>query len=539
MTQKLLSYVGEVKRAATCISLGLCCVLTSQACGSEDGKKSSRPDKEYTGAGEGGASSDGGGSANDGGTSSRPDGGTPGEAGAIGSGDAGSPGGGTSGTAGTAGTSGASGAGGDPGDGCEAGKAECDGNPLTVCEQALNLVTSCGACDVTCKSTNGSVICNEETLECEVTGCNTGFGSCDGDDSNGCETNLVSNASNCGACGRDCAALGSTCLVDRCDKITLQTSYIAGANSWAFAPSGVYHLSGYPYSVKRLPLDGATPVTVWAPVNKTGGLESLLVLGSDVIWAERGAGGTSFTSLVLKKSISAAAATLPTVLFTPEYQPTFMRVQGNAYYWMSGDYQSGDPGGYVYTRSLTSTDVNDPGTRIVTLDQGTHGAVLAFQATSDALYWVTLSATNGKANELRTTGLNGGTPVAVPPVVGGGTETRVNSGYGVPVLQVIGDTLYFNRNVDDSFLNGIYSYKKGDEAPTQIVSAENVNTMLVDDEYVYYAMQNVAGIFKAPLSAGGAGVQITDGGWTRIIGEEGKFLYGYGYGVSNMFKIIK
>ncbi len=32
-----------------------------------------------------------------------------------------------------------------PGDGCEPGFGECDGNPETVCEQNLNLVTSCGA----------------------------------------------------------------------------------------------------------------------------------------------------------------------------------------------------------------------------------------------------------------------------------------------------------------------------------------------------------------------------------------------------------
>ncbi len=298
----------------------------------------------------------------------------------------------------------------------------------------------------------------------------------------------------------------------------------------------MYNFSSYPYAVKRMPLDGAAPVTVWAPVNKTGGTASLLINGNDVIWAERGA--TTFSSPVLKKAVSAAPGALPTILFTPEYQPVYLRIQGNAYYWMSGDYQSGDPAGYVYTRSLSNTDVNEPGTRIVNVDQGTHGAVLAFQPTSDALYWVTLSAANGKANELRMTGLNGGTPVAVPPVAGGGTETAVTSGYGVPLLRAIGDTLCFNRNVDDSFLNGIYSFKKGDAKPTQIVSAENVNTMMVDDEFVYYASQNVTGIFKAPLT-GGVCVQITDGGWTRIVGQEGKFLYAYGYGVNNLFKIIK
>jgi hypothetical protein len=520
-----------VKTAAGYFSLGVVLFIgLTQACGSNDDKKSS-PRKPRPSAGEAGESSGSGARGSEGGAPGTGDGGMP----ASGATAATAATGATVGDAGNTG-SGEAGSGGEPGGGCPSGTAECDGDPLTVCEQALNLVTSCGACDITCKSTNGSVVCNEETLECEVTGCNNGYGSCDGNEANGCETNLVSNATNCGACGRSCEALGSTCMVDHCDKITLQTGYTAGATTWAFAPSGMYHLSGYPYSVKRLPLDGGAPVTVWAPVNKTGGLETLVVTATEVFWAERGT--QPFTSLVLKKSILDAPATLPQVVFSPEYQPTFLHVRGNAYYWMSGDYQSGDPAGYVYTRALAAP-VDEPGTRIVTVDQGTHGSVLAFQSTSDALYWVTVSATNGKANELRTTPLAGGTPTAVPPVVGGGTETRVNSGYGVPVLQAVGDTLYFNRNVDDSFLNGVYSFKKGDAAPKQIVSAENVNTMLVDDEYVYYASQNVAGIFKAPLAGGGAGVQITDGAWTRIVGQEGKFLYAYGYGVSNLYKIIK
>jgi hypothetical protein len=294
-------------------------------------------------------------------------------------------------------------------------------------------------------------------------------------------------------------------------------------------------MGSYDYVLRRLPLDGASAATVWDPVTKTAGMESLLVTATDVIWAERGGG--AFTSAVLKKSISDGAAALPELLFTPEYQPIFLRIEGNAFYWMSGDYQSGDPGGFVYTRSLSAPQ-NEPGTRIVNVDQGTHGSMLAFTTTSDALYWVTLSSANGAANELRTTPLAGGTPVAVPPVAGAGTVTAVHSGYGVPVLQAIGDTVYFNRNVDTDAKNGIYSFKTGDTQPTLITTAEDVNTMVVDDEYVYYASQNVTGIFKAPLS-GGAGVQISDGAWTRIVGQEGKFLYAYGYGVNNMYKIIK
>lgn len=523
-------------------------VLLAQACGSEDGKKKSPPSKFTPGEGgenAGGNPNAGGGettagtagSSGSGATSGNGAGGEPttpgGDGGATGmTGEAGMP---STGDAGMPGVNGGAGGATDPGSDCPTGKDECDGNPLTVCEQSLNLVTSCGACNVTCQSTNASVICDPVELECKITDCNAGFGSCDGNEANGCETNLVSNAEHCGSCNRDCAALGSTCATNRCDKVTLQQNISLGATSWAFGPSGAFHMGYYDYIVRRLPLDGAAPVTIWDPVNKTAGMESLLVNGTDVFWAERGTG--AFTSALLKKSVTDSAATLPTLVFTPEYQPTYLRIQGNAFYWMSGDYQSGDPAGYVYTRALNAAQ-NEPGTRIVNVDQGNHGAVLAFATTSDALYWVTSSALNGAANELRTTPLAGGTPVPVPPVAGAGTVTAVNSGYGVPVLQAVGDTIYFNRNVGTDAKNGIYKFKTGDAQPTLVTTAEDINTMIVDDEFVYYASQNVTGIFKAPLT-GGAGVQISDGAWTRIVGQEGKFLYAYGYGANNMYKVIK
>jgi hypothetical protein len=120
---------------------------------------------------------------------------------------------------------------------------------------------------------------------------------------------------------------------------------------------------------------------------------------------------------------------------------------------------------------------------------------------------------------------------------GSGVGATSGEGAGGELL-AIGDTLYFNRNVNTDPKNGIYRFRTGDANPTLVVSAEDVNTMVVDSEYVYYASQNVTGIFKAPLT-GGAGVQISDGNWTRIVGQEGKFVYAYGYGVNHMYKIIK
>jgi hypothetical protein len=68
---------------------------------------------------------------------------------------------------------------------CPAGSGECDGNGATSCETALDTLTDCGGCDVACNLPNASEACNAGL--CELGTCDTGFGNCDGNVSNGCE----------------------------------------------------------------------------------------------------------------------------------------------------------------------------------------------------------------------------------------------------------------------------------------------------------------------------------------------------------------
>jgi hypothetical protein len=234
-----------------------------------------------------------------------------------------------------------------------------------------------------------------------------------------------------------------------------------------------------------------------------------------------------------------AVSTLKTTVFVPEWAPNYLRVQGNAMYWASG--ANGDPAGYIYTRNLTAPDT-DPGTKIVSIDQGFNGAISAFNVTSNALYWVTSTAGTGKADELRTTPLAGGTPVAVPEVfVGVGTPINAETAGTIPpVLLSVGATIYFTRNVGDA-QDGIYSFKKGDPKPTQLVAADGINTMVLDDSFIYYAQRNVSNLFKAPIT-GGAGVSImSTGGVTRIVGQDAKFVYFIVSGCcsGSLFKVIK
>jgi hypothetical protein len=86
---------------------------------------------------------------------------------------------------------------------CAAGWGDCDGNAANGCE--TNLLSSrshCGFCGAACAAPpNAEGVC--EGGRCQVR-CAAGFGDCDGDASNGCEHNVSNDPGNCGACLNRC-----------------------------------------------------------------------------------------------------------------------------------------------------------------------------------------------------------------------------------------------------------------------------------------------------------------------------------------------
>ena len=103
---------------------------------------------------------------------------------------------------------------------CNSGFGNCDGNSANGCETSTSTnVSNCGACGQVCSVVNGTAACIGS--QCAIASCNPGFANCDGIFANGCETNTTSNAANCGACGNDCGAYScansacrTTCSVD-------------------------------------------------------------------------------------------------------------------------------------------------------------------------------------------------------------------------------------------------------------------------------------------------------------------------------------
>ncbi len=92
---------------------------------------------------------------------------------------------------------------------CPSGQTCCNG----TCINSQTDVNNCGACGHVCSFPDASAACSGGT--CVLVACNAGFGNCDGNAANGCETNLQTDAQNCGQCGHICAS-GETCVSGAC-----------------------------------------------------------------------------------------------------------------------------------------------------------------------------------------------------------------------------------------------------------------------------------------------------------------------------------
>ena len=90
-----------------------------------------------------------------------------------------------------------------PGD-CMAGFGDCDADPANGCETALaTSAAHCGRCGNGCAITGAGAACAAGM--CTIAACNPGFGDCDAVPSNGCEVDTRTSAAHCGMCGRSCA----------------------------------------------------------------------------------------------------------------------------------------------------------------------------------------------------------------------------------------------------------------------------------------------------------------------------------------------
>ncbi len=105
---------------------------------------------------------------------------------------------------------------------CNAGWGDCDNNASNGCETSTSAsVFNCGACGTVCSSVNGTAACTSGV--CSIA-CNSGFGNCDNDASNGCESSLQNDVLHCGSCTTACnlahavnACVGGACAIGSCN----------------------------------------------------------------------------------------------------------------------------------------------------------------------------------------------------------------------------------------------------------------------------------------------------------------------------------
>lgn len=98
------------------------------------------------------------------------------------------------------------------GDRCAMGQGCCCGACIP-----FNTPVNCNGCGRLCALAHATSSC--ETGVCHVTACEPGYGDCDGDQSNGCETSLTNSPQHCGQCGTTCSGMTGTsgvCMNGRC-----------------------------------------------------------------------------------------------------------------------------------------------------------------------------------------------------------------------------------------------------------------------------------------------------------------------------------
>jgi hypothetical protein len=85
---------------------------------------------------------------------------------------------------------------------CATDYGDCDGDPTNGCETDLRASAAhCGGCGLVCRNPHGTTSCEDRAC---APFCDTGFDDCDGDKRNGCETDLGATLAHCGACGVKC-----------------------------------------------------------------------------------------------------------------------------------------------------------------------------------------------------------------------------------------------------------------------------------------------------------------------------------------------
>lgn len=370
---------------------------------------------------------------------------------------------------------------------CLTGFDDCDGEPSNGCETNLNEATShCGACNNHCGYANGTPSCSGGACSIQ---CNTNWGDCDGINGNGCETNLTNNSSHCGTCGHDC--LGGGCSTSRCTAWTLATttnypSRIAvGATHVYYAEkTGIY----------RVPLAGGVPEFLVASSQAS----SLAIDTTYVYWS------------TLKNTADNAVYRAPLAGGTPYTiqaniaYPRDVAVDDSFVYWC---YENG-----IDRRSKTSTTVTHvlSGQKVDEIELGQNNVYFVEGSADGTVGWV--AKTGGPATNLNTL-QNRPTDIAIDdewvyfPAAGAGIIKKVRkSGTGTTVLA------------------------SGYDSPVRLA---------IDDQHVFFTDSDGGLVVQIPKTYGPAIVRHSATDWPYDIQVSNGVVYWAGIGDRTIVAMVK
>lgn len=282
--------------------------------------------------------------------------------------------------------------------------------------------------------------------------CTAGLGDCDQSPSNGCETDLTSDAQHCGACGHGCQ--GGHCQSARCQAIVLAQGQ-AAAYRLAVDETHVYWTLGAKGIIARVPITGGQPETFASSQN---GPADVAVQGGQVYWVNAGDG-------TVQRAPAAGGAT--TQIAAGQGQAWSIAVVAGTVIW--NDEQSGavrklGPGDAAPTTLSTA-----PGSWAVAADE--HRA-----------YWTQL----------------GPGDVLFAPLAGGAPVTLASNLGGPQAIAVSGDSVFFTLNGAGSVesvprLGGVVT----------ILSSEGGDALAVDSDNVYFGAHD-GRLLRVPRAGGSA-----------------------------------
>ena len=147
---------------------------------------------------------------------------------------------------------------------CQFGFDDCNNDLKDGCEvSVLSDANNCGACGSKCTGAPNAMVACQNAL-CTVTGCNQDFADCDKDPKNGCESSLMRDPKNCGACGVVCNGMNMGCNMGKCGMVIAGCSNTAKftlevvPGVWACATD---HVIGTYAESNALCNNGSTPAT--------------------------------------------------------------------------------------------------------------------------------------------------------------------------------------------------------------------------------------------------------------------------------------